>query len=1252
MATPTTTTLTVNPTSGVAFENYTLTASVSPAPTTGTIIFDIDGVSNFRTLTNGVAVLVTQLSSSVQIVAIYEGTSEFGPSTSVPVNVTVSPGTVTGVTNIGATVPVQVAETITLTLSAVPPSQPTNLDGIVDLLVDGTLVGESTVTDNIATFTYTFPTIGSYQLEFIYSNSLYFNEATFFHDVEAVGTATQTIVTVTPEPSAINESTTITASISSMGTITMDGSVVFAVNGTTIATVAVTGAGGSGTASTTYTFTTAGNYTVTANYEDSVYYADSTGMTSHNVGLAATVTSLSSNLNPATVGTSVTFTSTTTGGVNPTGTVTFYIDGVAVYTTPDEDIGMVSYTTADLTIGSHSVYTIYSGDSTNGTSTSNIIDQVIDGYPSTTTITSETNPSTVGETVTFDITVTGSTPPGTIPTGTGNFLVDGVVVDMFTLSPAGNASVTYTFFAQTDYSVAADYLGDTNYNASGGSLDQVVGQSTVTVSLMLSPNPSVSGQTVTVTAYIISATPSVVPTGTVNFNLNDVTVATEPVTNGMAVYTTSTLPVGTTNVVAVYSGDSNYIETSSPQMTQTVTSSAPASTMTTLTSSENPSVYSQLVTFTATITSATSGDITGTADFYDGTTLLGSETVTNGIATFSTSNLSIGTHSITAVYSGNSVFAGSTSNVVDQVVTMIPTTTQAVVGPNPSVYGQTVTLTALVTPVPPYGGTPTGTVTFQNGSTVVGTAPVIAGNASLLVDNLPVGLNTIIAIYSGDATFVGSTSFPVVEVVNKGNTNTSLTSSLNPSIYGQVVTFTATVSPVSPSTGTGTGTVTFFNNGVSIGTGTLSGGVATLSITTLPVGSNTITAVYGGDSNFIGSTSPNLIQVVSPPNASVNLTSSLNPSGYGQAVTFTASVTAIPPTTGTPTGTVLFFDGTTLIGSGTLSGGVTTFTTSILPVGNNDITAIYTGDTIFGSATSSTLVQVVMMASVTVSLTSSVNPSVYGQSVVFTVMVTPIPPATGTPTGTIELYDESGLIASSTLIDGMTTFTLDNLAVGSHPLTAVYLGDSTFSSTTSPLLSQVVTMASTSTTLETSPNPSTLGQSVTLTATVSPVSPSTGTPTGTVSFYNGTILIGTAPLISGVATLMISTLPMGANVLTAVYSGDTDYIESTSLPVIQVVGVSVTTTTLTSSPNPSWYGQNVTFTATVTPTAPGTVTFYVDGRAVATVVLIGGVAIYSTPTLAPGYHSVYAVYNGNTLFAPSTSNTVIQTVFFCCRSYQ
>jgi hypothetical protein len=176
-------------------------------------------------------------------------------------------------------------------------------------------------------------------------------------------------------------------------------------------------------------------------------------------------------------------------------------------------------------------------------------------------------------------------------------------------------------------------------------------------------------------------------------------------------------------------------------------------------------------------------------------------------------------------------------------------------------------------------------------------------------------------------------------VVNSTATATALSSSPNPSIYGQSVTWKATVTfsgSIAP-----TGTVKFTWDGYSIGTASLNAsGVATLSKSNLNVYTYPLTAVYSGDANNLSSASPILNQVVKQATSAATLTASPNPSTQGQIVTFTATITS--PTV-TPTGPVTFTAGTTVLGTAQLSAQKATLTTSTLPVGSTAVKATYAG---------------------------------------------------------------------------------------------------------------------------------------------------------------------------------------------------------------------------------------------------------------------------------------------------------------------
>jgi hypothetical protein len=190
------------------------------------------------------------------------------------------------------------------------------------------------------------------------------------------------------------------------------------------------------------------------------------------------------------------------------------------------------------------------------------------------------------------------------------------------------------------------------------------------------------------------------------------------------------------------------------------------------------------------------------------------------------------------------------------------TTLQASANPAPA--GKAVTLTARVTGT---GGTPAGTVTFKDGAGSLGSAALSAeGSATLEVSTLAVGSHTITAVYGGSADFAGSTSAPLVQVIDKAATTVTVTASPSPGTVGQPVTITARVA--GPG-GTPTGAVAFRDGAEELGTERLSAdGSAMLTVARLSSGTHAITASYSGDANFAPSGSPAYAQVLELPKGS------------------------------------------------------------------------------------------------------------------------------------------------------------------------------------------------------------------------------------------------------------------------------------------------------------------------------------------------------------------------------------------------
>ncbi len=292
-------------------------------------------------------------------------------------------------------------------------------------------------------------------------------------------------------------------------------------------------------------------------------------------------------------------------------------------------------------------------------------------------------------------------------------------------------------------------------------------------------------------------------------------------------------------------------------------------TVTRLASTNNPSNFGQAVIFIAAVLAESSaGAPTGTVTFTDGTKALGNVSLdSDGRATFTTSSLAAGRHSIAATYvPADSLAFSASSATLTQNVTSTATTTSAASTttltstPNPSTFGRPVTFAAIVKG---NGGTPTGTVAFTDGATALGMASLDnSGKAAFATSALGAGSHAIAATYGGDPNFSGSRAILTQTVDAKLGTATVLKSSKNPNKPGESVTFIATVTPNVVS-GLPTGTVTFVDQGTALGSEPLNrSGRAMLATSKLAPGRHVIVAHYNGDADFAGGQSNALTQTV------------------------------------------------------------------------------------------------------------------------------------------------------------------------------------------------------------------------------------------------------------------------------------------------------------------------------------------------------------------------------------------------------
>ena len=1047
------------------------------------------------------------------------------------------------------------------------------------------LIGSGTLSGGLATLTTTTLPAGTNALKAVFGGDANYNPS---NSSTVTVTVSNILIASSLNPSVYGQPVTFTATVvaGATGTVTFkDGATVLGVG-----TVS-----GSTAALTTSALVVATHDIIAVYGGDGTHSAATSPDLFQQVDKASPTLTLSTS-GPSTYGGTVTI--TTTLPVGTTGTVTVTSGGVTLGSgAVNPTTGTATISTTALPVGSDPITASYGGDGNNNPATGSTTQTVSKVTP--TVIVTTSGPSTFGSPVTITTTV----PVGT--TGTVTVTSGGVTLGSGAVNPTtGTATISTTALPVGSDPITASYGGDGNNNPATGSTTQTVSKVTPTVTVTTS-GPSTYGGTVTITTTVPVGT-----TGTVTVTSGGVTLGSGAVnpTTGTVTISTTALPVGSDPITASYGGDgTNNPATGST--TQTVSKVTPTVIVTT----SGPSTFGSPVTITTTVPVGTTGTVTVTS----GGVTLGSGTVdpTTGIVTIVTTSLPAGNNPIAASYGGdsnNTPSTGSASVVVSK--TTPPSTLTSSL--NPSIAGTAVTFTDTLP------NSVTGTVTFTSGSTVLGTATVTNGVASLTTATLPAGNDPITATYNGDANNNSSVA-NLTETVAKATPTVSVTTP-GPSTYGGPVTITVNVPPGA------TGTITITSGGVTVGTGTVDPTTGTVTITTtvLPVGSDPIVASYGGDANNNPSSGSGVANV-GKATPGVTLSSSANPSTTSQAVTFTA---VLP---GSASGTVTFLDGATVLGTGTITNGVATVTASNLTAGSHTVTASYGGDANDNPGTSAPLTQVVnkttpVLPAPAVSSTTldTTSPETMTESVPAGV------------TGLVSFYNGSTLLGTAPIVNGIAVLTVPSLPIGTAVITAATAADASNNAAVSPATAVIVTKL---TPVLAPPAVSTItavaGTPVTITETIPPG------VTGPVSFYNGPTLLGTAPVVNGVATITVSTLPLGSNPITVVTPATPTTAGATSPVVTVTITKQVPTVALTSSNNPAGINQAVTFTAVTTVGTTGTVTF-MDGATVLGVGMVNpsGVATFTTSTLTAGSHSINAVYGGDASYSAVTSAVLTQVV--------
>ncbi|WP_419806922.1 Ig-like domain repeat protein [Terriglobus sp.] len=905
-----------------------------------------------------------------------------------------------------------------------------------------------------------------------------------------------------------------------------------------------------------------------------------------------------------------------------TGTVTFTVDNAVVCSAVPLTGVTAGCDVTFTSIGHHTVIAEYSGDAQDAGSQSAPLDELIKlSLDPASGLSAAPSPQTVTQQVTLTFRAVapagGATPTGTVLFNEGSNVLGSASIT------GGVATIAISNLTVGSHPLSASYIGDGTYMPYQAGTTEVIQKASTSTLLSSNSDTVLSGATVTLTATV-SPTITTTLSGAVTFMDGPTVLASGVALNSsnQAIFSTASLSSGVHSIHATYGGDTDNNTSTSATLTETINL---IGTSTTLTPSANPLKAGGMLHLTVQVAVGAglspNGPVTGSVIFTDGTSALATVPLDNNAsASLDLNALTVGTHVLVATYNGNPSYAQSRDTISE---TVQHTDTNAVGASHTPVAlaGTEVSLSATVISST---GVPTGTVSFQDGPTVVGTALLDAqGHASYITTSLPAGTHSLTVAYQGDANYNPSTSAPFSQQIDKANPQLTLNGPTNPVNVTTLTTFTAALSTpgVAP-----TGMLTLYDGATVIATQQVSStGTFTLGSSSLTVGQHSISIAYSGDINTAPVTSAAVNVTVQFAPSTTTLVSSANPAILGASISFTAAVTSV---TGNLTGSVQFLDGTKVLGSVPLNNGSATLTTSELPFGMHAVSAVYVGDANHASATSDPVRQSIIYKAV-LAATAAPNPAYTGQDVVLTAGVGSINGLV--PTGTISFQD-AGVVLGRAVLDasGTASIHVSTLSVGSHAIAVAYSGDTNYS-TAEAATNLVVQNSVTQTVVRVDRNPATFGANLTLSATVTSTG---GTATGTLRFTEAGTVIGTATLDStGNASIHTASLAPGPHSVTAQYAGDGRASASTSSPAVFLVKQR-TALALSADNNPALSLDGITLRATLgydhTFPATGSVSFAEGAKSLGTALLdANGVAALTVSALPVGTHTITATYGGD-----------------------
>jgi hypothetical protein len=580
------------------------------------------------------------------------------------------------------------------------------------------------------------------------------------------------------------------------------------------------------------------------------------------------------------------------------------------------------------------------------------------------------------------------------------------------------------------------------------------------------------------------------------------------------------------------------------------------------------------------------GSVTGTVTVTDGSASCITPALTNGAGSCTLTSVSSGEKTLIATYSGNTTLSPSSDVEAHTVVPLVNTNT--VINsdsPDPSLVGQSYTVTVSVARSSGSGTAPTGTVTISEGSNSC-MLTLSGGSGSCAMISLLAGSRSLVASYAGALGFNASESTIVSHTVTKASTALSITGDTpDPSVSGQTVAVSFALSVTGAGSGTPTGTVTI--NGAAGESCVATLPTASCSIVLVNTGARLLSATYSGDVNYNGSTSSSATHTVNKANTLISISADTpDPSVVGQNVSVSAAISVTAPGTGTPGGTVTI----SALGNPQSCSYTLPATSCALPLslaGARPLTASYSGNGNFNGSTSNTTPHTVNKANTTLSILSDTpDPSASGAPVTVSFQLLVSAPGSGIPAGSVTISANGGTEnCVATLPTSSCELVLQT--VGSRQLTANYSGNAHFNAASSINVPHTVSFAPTTTTISlSSPNPSVFGQSYTVLVNVAAIG---DPPTGvSVNVSDGADANCTLILdATGNGSCSLTSGSPGIRTLRATFPGAGSFLSSFGTRAHTINKANSTLTLVSDSPDPSNPGQNVNVRFTVVAAAPG-----------------------------------------------------------------